>query len=107
MILKTEETLYNGEGKMTSLLERERKYFVGVKNKKKQSRKLRRSTEMKLESNAKNPPNREKRYVVQKTKLSLLKSLMGLWTLVLLFPCPQHIRSRVLLCVDGWRYRSE
>ena len=32
VIIKTEKKLFNGKGKMTLLLEREGKYFVGVKN---------------------------------------------------------------------------
>ena len=33
VIIKTEKKLFNGEGKMTLLLQRERNYFFGVKRK--------------------------------------------------------------------------
>lgn len=44
VIIKTEKKLFNGKGKMALLLERERKYIVGVKKKKRSSQESSRGT---------------------------------------------------------------
>lgn len=59
MFLKTQKKktpLFNGEGKVTLLLERGKKYYVGIKRKKKQSKKFWRYSERRLGSNFQNPP---------------------------------------------------